>query len=494
MRPVLTFLNDELKTKVVDEAKSILCEMGMQIQNRNALTLLADHGNHIDEKKMHVWFTEKSISQALKTVPGHFKLYDIHGNETHHLGEYNVHFTPGSSALKILDHKTKKIREVFTSDYIEYAKLVSGLPMYQAQSTAMIPSDVHEGISDSYRLFLSLLYCEKPVITGSFTIDSVKVMKDFLLAVRGDENSLAEKPLAVFTCCPLSPLKWGDVTPRNLLDLAEYSIPVEIVSMPLSGLNAPVTLTGTLTQLAAEILSGIVIGQLAKPGLPMLWGGSPAIFDVRYETTPLGAPETIMIDCAHNEIGKFLGIPTQAYVSLSDSKRLDAQAGYETSMGALLAGLSGINSISGPGMLDFENCQSLEKLVMDHEICSAVSRILEGFEERETFPIMPLMQELMQEQHLIIADHTRKYLKREHTFPGKVVDRTTEARFLKEGEHDLEERAYREVTAIIDDYKPSGLSKESMLEIINLMKAEAKKFGGEGLPEYEDPQGSLMLS
>ncbi len=494
MRPALNFLTDELKTKVVDEAKTILCEMGMQIRNRNTLALLADHGNRIDEKKMHVWFTEKSISQALSTVPGKFKLYDVHGNETHHFGEYNVHFTPGSSALNILDHSTKKIRKVLTSDYIGYAKLISGLPLYRAQSTAMIPCDVHESISDSYRLFLSLLYCEKPVITGSFTIDSVKVMKDFLLAVRGSEVSLAQKPLAVFTCCPLSPLKWGDVTPQNLLELAEFSIPVEIVSMPLSGFNAPVTLIGTLTQLAAEIMSGIVIGQLAKPGLPMLWGGSPAIFDVRYETTPLGAPETIMIDCANNEIGKFLGIPTQAYVSLSDSKRIDAQAGIETSMGATMAALSGVNSISGPGMLDFENCQSLEKLVVDHEICSAISRILQGFEEHETFPVIPLMQELIHEQHLLVADHTRKYLRSEHTFPGTVIDRTTGARFIKDGEYDLEERAHREVTAIIDDYKPSGLSKESMQEIINLMKVEAKKFGEEELPEYEGVQGSIMQS
>jgi trimethylamine---corrinoid protein Co-methyltransferase len=226
----------------------------------------------------------------------------------------------------------------------------------------------------------------------------------------------------------------------------------------------------------------------------MLWGGSPAVFDVRYETTPLGAPETIMIDCANNEIGKFLGIPTQAYVSLSDSKRIDAQAGLETSMGAALAALSGVNSISGPGMLDFENCQSLEKLVVDHEICSAVSRIIQGFEEHETFPIIPLMRELMKEQHLLIADHTRKYHRSEHTPPGVVIDRANEARFLKEGGYDLEERAHREIVRIVDDHKPSGLYRESMREIVDLMKAEANKFGQEELPEYEDPPGSLMLS
>ena len=83
--------------------------------------------------------------------------------------------------------------------------------------------------------------------------------------------------------------------------------------MPLSGFMAPVTLVGTLIQHTAETLSGIVIHQCARPGAPFLYGGSPAAFDVRYETTPMGAIETMMTDCAYNEIGKTLGLPTQAY-------------------------------------------------------------------------------------------------------------------------------------------------------------------------------------
>ena len=110
--------------------------------------------------------------------------------------------------------------------------------------------------------------------------------------------------------------------------------------MPLSGFMAPVTLVGTLVQHTAETLSGVVISQLVRPGAPVLYGGSPAIFDVRYETTPMGAIETMMIDCAYSEIGKHLGLPTQAYIALSDAKQLDAQAGLETGMGATLAALS----------------------------------------------------------------------------------------------------------------------------------------------------------
>ena len=100
--------------------------------------------------------------------------------------------------------------------------------------------------------------------------------------------------------------------------------------MPLTGFVSPVTLVGSVVQHAAETLSGVVLSQLAAPGAPMLWGGSPAVFDIRYETTPMGAIETMMIDCGCNEVGKYLGLPTQAYISLSDAKLLDAQAGMET--------------------------------------------------------------------------------------------------------------------------------------------------------------------
>ena len=89
----------------------------------------------------------------------------------------------------------------------------------------------------------------------------------------------------------------------------------------------------------------------------------------------MGAVETMMLDCANSEIGKYLGLPTQGYIRMSDAKQLDAQAGLESTMGATLAALSGINSVSGPGMLDFESCQSLEKLVVDNEICGMAQRL-----------------------------------------------------------------------------------------------------------------------
>jgi trimethylamine--corrinoid protein Co-methyltransferase len=315
MRPVVRFLSDGLRDRIISEAREVLCKLGVELHNGRILDLLQEHGAKVGKDKCHVLFTNDIIDRSLRVVPRSFKLFDVLGRETHDFSDYNTYFTPGSAALNILDHEAGQIRKPTTADYVRYAKLVSRLDHIASQSTAFIPADVHEKISDSYRLYLSFLFCEKPVVTGAFTIEAFGIMRDLQLALRGSEEELAAKPLTIFSCCPTSPLKWSEVTSQNVIDCAEYSIPVEFVSMPLSGFMAPVTLVGTLVQHTAETLSGVVISQLVNPGTPVLYGGSPAIFDVRYETTPMGAVETMMIDCAYNEIGKHLGMPTQGYIS-----------------------------------------------------------------------------------------------------------------------------------------------------------------------------------
>ena len=482
MRPAVSFLDNALLERIVAEARSVLCTLGVEIHNPGVVAMLSDHGATVRDDVGRVLLTEDVIDRALKTAPRGFRLYDALGRTAHELEGDRVHFTPGSAAISVLDHDTMASRPPMTADYVAYAKVVAQLGSIAFQSTAIVPSDVPQNIADSYRLYLSLLLGEKPVVTGAFTIDAFTVMRDLQVAVRGTLEELRAKPLTIFSCCPSAPLKWSDVTSQNLVDCARHGIPVEYVSMPLTGFVAPVTLVGSLVQHTAETLSGVVISQLTSPGAPALWGGSPAVFDIRYETTPMGAAETMMIDCAASEIGKYLGLPTQAYMGLSDAKLLDAQAGLETSMGATLAALAGINSVSGPGMLDFESCFSLEKLVLDNEICGLALRLVRGIEPRDDFPAIPHFEELLREKHLLIAAHTRRYLKLEHYFPGASIDRANRSRWQAEGGKTLGVRAHEEVGRLLAGYRPSALPDDAKAELTRLMAREARRYGMDALP------------
>jgi trimethylamine--corrinoid protein Co-methyltransferase len=484
MRPRLRFLEDALVGRILDEARGLLASLGVEVHNDAAAELLLAHGARKDERE-RILVPAPVVEQALRSAPRAVRLFDVLGTQTHELGGDAVYFTPGSAAIHVLDGETGRIRPPTTSDYVRYAKLVAGLPHIASQSTALIPADVPEAVQDTFRLFLSLLLGEKPVVTGAFSAAGFEVMRDLQLAVRGTSEALRAKPLCVFSCCPTAPLKWSYETSQNVIDCARAGVPVEFISMPLSGFVAPVTLVGSVVQHAAETLSGVVLSQLASAGAPIVWGGSPAIFDIRYETTPMGAIETMMLDCANAEVGRRLGLPTQGYIALSDAKALDAQAGLETGIGAVLAGLSGINSVSGPGMLDFESCQSLEKLVLDDEICAMVARLRRGIVPRDDFPSRPLFEELLRDQHLLIAAHTRKHRKEQIRFTSPVVERAPLGRWREEGETTLGERARREVERLVAAWTPSRLPDEKKRALRERMGHAARASGMSELPMVE---------
>lgn len=476
-------LDDGALSRAITEAGDVLSAVGVEIHGQESVALLGDHGVRIDRHRRRAYFSVAVIERALESAPRRVSLYDVRGTQTHDIGGTATYFAPGSAAMRVLDEQAGVMRPPTTADYVRYVKVAASLDHLAAQSTAFIPADVHERISDSYRLYLSLLFGTKPVVTGTFSPEGLSVMMDLQLAVRGTRERLRTQPLAIFTCCPTSPLKWSADACRTLVECGRAGVPVEIVAMPLAGFTAPVTLRGLVVQHAAEILSGLVLHQLAAPGAPALYGGSSAIFDFRHETTPMGAVETMIRACACAQVGRALGLPTQGYIALSDAKLLDAQAGAETAMGATLAALAGINQVSGPGMLDMENGFSLEKLVLDDQICGMALGLREAGSVDGNGSIVPVLQELVRDGHLLIADHTRQHTKQEITWPSRVIDRLPLSRWTQEGGVTLASRAAAEIDRLVGLYQPPCHGQDVERALTERMTREARRAGMAHLPE-----------
>lgn len=474
-RPKLDLLSRPFLDQVVSEAVDVLGKTGVLIENDEALRLLADAG--CECRGRIASFKPSLVEEALKTVPHAIKVYDRGGDLTMTLEGDAIHFDPGSGALKILDPATLEQRKPVTGDLVRFAILTDALPNIAAQSTEMISMDVPEAMQDRYRLYIGLRFCTKPVVTGTFAVESFEIMKDMLVAVRGSERALREKPLAIFDCCPSPPLKWSNLTCQNLIDASRAGVPAALISMPLLGATSPVTLAGALVQLTAENLSGIVIHQLAHPGSPIIFGGSPAAFDMRTGTPPMGAVETMMINAAHVQVGKHLGLPTHSYMGLSDAKIVDGQAGFETGMGALVAALAGANVISGPGMLDFESCQSLEKLVLDNEICGMALRMVRGVEARGDRLAGDLYGDIYAGDHFLTSAETLRWFREEVYRTGPVVDRDAYDNWVGRGKKSAWDRARLEVARIVGSHTVEPLPDDRLTALTEVMKADARRLG-----------------
>lgn len=193
----------------------------------------------------------------------------------------------------------------------------------------------------------------------------------------------------------------------------------------------------------------------------------------------MGAPETMMIHAAFVQIGKHLGLPTHAYMGLSDAKIVDGQAGLETGMGALMAALAGANVISGPGMLDFESCQSLEKLVLDNEICGMALRMVRGIEARGERLAADLHGDIDNGDHFLASEETLRWFREEMIQPGLAIDREAYDVWLNRGKMSAWDRACGEVERILSAHKTEPLPDDTFKALTTIMEDDARRLGFE---------------
>jgi trimethylamine--corrinoid protein Co-methyltransferase len=413
-----------LVPQIIDEAFQLLVNPGIKVQLKEARALLADAGARVDEEREVVQIPEEVARKALETVPHEFYLYNQDGEPSVHYGGDSVHFDPGSSGVNVLDAETMQHRPATTHDLIEVIKTADSLWQYDAQSTALVCSEIPKEIGDLYRLYLVLLFSKKPVVTGAFSTKNTGAMIDMLAIFAGGREALVQKPTAVFDVCPSPPLIWSQFGSQSLIDLARAAIPAQIVSMPLAGAAAPITLLGSVVQHTAECISGMTIHQLANPGSPIVWGGAPAIMDMRHGTTPMGAIETAMIDAAYAQVGKTFSFPTHSYMCASDAKVVDYQAGMESGTTAIFKG-------------EF------------------------------------LKQRL-----------TRQLLKEEQYMPSAVIDRGSIRTWQQMGATDTFTRAKTQLQDLLNAYQSPDLPLEQVTELQKMVSGLAKEAGMDELPEF----------
>jgi len=472
MTPKLVLLDAPTVDRVLTEAFELIQSPGVKVAPI-ARELLAAAGVRVVDGIAHI--PESLARHALESAPREFSLYTRDGSPAVHYGGDDVHFDPGSSCLNILDAESNLPRLARADDLAQLVKVTEVLPEYAGQSTAMVCSDVPQEIGDFYRLFLVLWHSNKPVVTGAFSGPTLEAMLDLLAADAGGREALRQKPRAVFDVCPSPPLNWSDFASENIVQLARAGVPAEIVSMPLAGATAPVTLIGSVVQHAAECLSGLTIHQLAGPGSPIVWGGAPAIFDMSSAGTPMGAIETVMLNLACTQVGKHFGLPTHGYMVTTESKIVDAQAGMESATSAALGALAGINMISGAGMLDSLACHSLEKLVIDAEAIASAQRLRHGIDVGFPSFATHMFAEVGLHGDFLKLKETRTLFRSEQHFPSAVIHRGE----IPEGvaPEDTFSRARTRVRELLESYARPAIPSEGETALLNAANRVARSAG-----------------
>lgn len=441
--------------KIHEASLYVLSKAGVKFQNEYAREVFQKHGAKVVENK--VFISESLLNQALYSIPKSFVLYGREQGNNVTIGQGNPVLASASGPVYVRKGQVKYLAQ--DEDFINFIKLSETSEVLNVTNYIMVePQDVMPEKRKLHQVAACLKFSAKPLIGITMGEGVTRQAFDLVKRFYGEwsENRL----LGIIS--PISPLVYDQHMINHIIDYAKEDQPILIASCSLPGATSPVSVAGTLVIDNAEVLAGIVLSQLIKPGLPVIYGNTSTACDLRYAAPAIGSPETALVTMAVAELSDFYGIPCRSGGCLTDAKTADVQAGLESMMTIMPSFMCGVDFIlQSCGILESFNTLSYEKFIIDEQILDMVKRLTQGFEINDHLLGLEVIEKLGPGANFMDNQHTADYFRQEQYIP-KLLSREGFTQWQNNGSLTLEEKAGQIWEKRISEYRAPDISKEQL--------------------------------
>ncbi|MBM4423770.1 MAG: trimethylamine methyltransferase [Chloroflexi bacterium] len=467
-------LTDDQRQEIFRSALQVMEHTGIEVHNEEALSVLKAQGAAVEGTRARI--PGYLVQRALSTAPSMFTVYSREGNTAKNItiGPNHINYGPGPTCPNFRDARTNERRKYLRRDATDVARVCDALPNIDFVESLGTINDVNIDLADVYEFADMIANTGKPIVAWSYTLETCRDIHQIAAAVAGGEDKLRQKPNYIFYAEPLSPLVSSREAADKLLYCSKHRIPIIYTPCPMCGGTAPTTSAGILVTAMCESLHGLVISQAISPGTPFVMGGVVSIMDMLSSVLAYGAPELALQSAAITEMARYVGLPVWSTAGCTDSKLVDEQAGIESALSILLAGLSGANLAHDVGFIESALTGSLQMATMSDEIIGYVKRILRGIEVTPETLATQVIQEVGPGGHYLGTDHTLGHFKTQFYFP-QLMDRSRWEEWEAMGHPSMGDRVQMRVNDILDTHEPALLAPEVKKQIEDILaKAEAR--------------------
>ena len=450
----------------------VLEQTGFFFEDPQALEILHGGGATVDGKNKIVKFPPHLVEDAVRSSPPKLVLGGRHPKHDVVLENGRIAFSNFGGAVNLVDPYTGEVRRSTKADLAASTLLVDYLEDLVLYKGALNASDVPQEVLRVHHAEAMFSNTTKPIYMSAANRAQIRIIIDMAATVVGGKDRLKERPILIFSACPVSPLRLIETACETIMECARSRIPVSITSMAMAGATAPVTLAGTLVVHNAQVLAAVVLHQLTGKGAPILYGSVTTSMDLRFSIAPIGGPEISKISAAVAQLARYYQLPSNV-AGGSDSKVSDGQAAHEITLTAMLPALAGANIISGAGILEMGITHSFAQLVMDCEFVRMVRHVVEGIPVNDETLAVDVIRETGAFQDFLTHDHTLSHM-RSAQIRSELIDRRMREDWEKMGGNDIYQRAQEKARHILETHKPDPLP-DGVQETLRSMVEEAEK-------------------
>jgi trimethylamine--corrinoid protein Co-methyltransferase len=404
----LRILSDAQLEQLQSATLEILNETGIHCPSEKALNVYAEHGARVDFESQIVKFPPDVVLDSLSCAPRHYTMGARSPAHDLKLDGTAFYCATDGCGTKTIDFETRELRPSVKDDVAKTARLADYLssigfywPLVSAQDYPAI-APLHE-LDASFNN--TVKHVQTVTVVGeaeaSYAVEMARV-------IAGDDPTLRQRPPLSSLICTIAPLAQDAGGLEAALVFAEAGVPVGFMSMATTGSTAPATIAGTVAIADAEMVSAMVLVQMAYPGSPTYHSLMPGVIHPR---TGAYFSASSYVYAVGVELAHMWGVPTLAGTFGGDRPE---PGSWDVGEGAcaMLCVLCGAETGNGMGLLKSSTVLYPEAMVLDTEVYHSAREDLEGLSINQEELALDVIEAVGPRGHFLSQRHTRRHLRR----------------------------------------------------------------------------------
>lgn len=453
--PNFEVLNDEALEIIEANAETLLEEVGVNfVNNPKALERWREAGASIEGERVRI---PRGLARKLcETAPSQFTQHARNAARNVEIGGRNLVCAPIYGPPFVHDIQTGR-RYATMEDFRKFVKLgYMSKWLHHSGGTVCEPTDVAVNKRHLDMLHAHMTLSDKPFMGSVTDPDRARDSVEMAGLLFGDDF-VRDNTVMTSLININSPLTFDDVMMGALEVYAESNQACILSPFIVGGAMAPVSVAGTLTQVLAEVMTGVAYTQLVRPGAPVIFGAFVTSIDMNSGAPTFGTPEASHITYGAGQLARRLGLPYRSAGSFCGSKLPDAQAAYETANSLNMGLLSGVNfMLHSCGWLEGGLVASFEKFVMDADQLGALHKFAQGVSVDENAQAMDAIREVGPGGHYLGCAHTHANFKSAF-WRSDVFDYKPFETWHEEGARDTQALAAARVEHLLETYQQPAI-------------------------------------
>jgi trimethylamine---corrinoid protein Co-methyltransferase len=422
-RPLASTLAAGERESIHEKTLWVLEHVGVSFPSTRALDVLERGGAAVDRERRLARFPRALVEQCLGTAPGTVLLAGRDPAHDIELGSDRplVCCADGEGTL-IADDVTGEVRDATVDDLSDVCRLYDALPeidfLWTSLSAPSLDAETAPLAVDAIALRDSSKHLQSVSPKAPHLVPG---LVDLLETVAG--ASLDERPIYSFLHCSVAPLQHDPEVTDASLDLVANGATICLVSMPQMGSTAPLSVAAISIVVLAELLSGVVLFQLARPGCRIVVEPMPGATDMRTGQYLGGAPEVALANLVTVELCRAYGLPTIGSGSTDDALGVDFQAGTENTFLWLSVALAGAHGLVASSFVGGSRVLSPAKVVLDADAIGMLQHVMAGVTTDDDSALVDDIVAIGPGGHFLGRDSTRARARSGELFEPRALRR-----------------------------------------------------------------------